>query len=194
MLLILNYKNKASMQIPFGVSRIVIFFVFSLVCRLGLAQATYPVQVFYFDYAADYQTVYTLGSEDGIKESGSFPFTIKDRSGNTFEVNELGEVKPISSSGSDIRLDEATKETPHTELAVLQFEATPNTKYALDAYRDVYAKFMLPGVSDEIRRRLNEIYNPVGISCGLVRGHDLYSINVNFIFFLEKKSFATDFF
>ncbi|MDR1202097.1 MAG: hypothetical protein LBL58_10805, partial [Tannerellaceae bacterium] len=28
------------------ISRTIIFFVFSLVCRLGLAQATYPVQVF----------------------------------------------------------------------------------------------------------------------------------------------------
>jgi hypothetical protein len=37
----------------------------------------------------------------------------------------------------DICLDEATKETSHTELAVLQFGETPDTKYALDAYRDL---------------------------------------------------------
>jgi hypothetical protein len=77
---------------------------------------------------------------------------------------------------SNIRLDEATKETPHPELAVLQFEETANTRYALDPYRDIYAKvteyflaykpttkdmtasakFMLPGVSDEIFVRIAE--------------------------------------
>jgi hypothetical protein len=75
-----------------------------------------------------------------------------------------------------IRLDEATKETPRDDIAKVAFEATPNTKYAIDPYRDVYAKvteflqkykasnkdmaasakFMLPGVSDEIFVRVIE--------------------------------------
>ncbi|MDR3140741.1 MAG: AHH domain-containing protein, partial [Tannerellaceae bacterium] len=89
---------------------------------------------------------------------------------------EAGGVTPISSAGSDVRLDQATREAPHTDLAVLQFEETPNTKYALDPYRDIYAKvteyylsykptskdliasakFMLPGVSDEVFVRITE--------------------------------------
>jgi hypothetical protein len=32
-------------------------------------------------------------------------------------------------------LDEATKETPHPELAVLQFEETENTRYALESFQ-----------------------------------------------------------
>jgi hypothetical protein len=71
-------------------------------------------------------------------------------------------------------LNGAAEETPHPEPAVLQFEETPATKYALDAYRDVYAKvteyylkykasngemtasvkFMTPGVSDGIFVRI----------------------------------------
>jgi hypothetical protein len=68
-----------------------------------------------------------------------------------------------------IHLDEAAKEKQDT-LATVIFQSTPNTKYDVDQYPDVYskvtefyktykqsnsemaasAKFMVPGVSDEI--------------------------------------------
>jgi len=71
---------------------------------------------------------------------------------------------------SDIRLDDATKNKPRPDIAVLAFESTSNTKYALDQYQEVYAKvtefflkykptdedmiasakFMPAGASDEI--------------------------------------------
>jgi hypothetical protein len=87
-----------------------------------------------------------------------------------------------------IRLDEATKETLRADIAVVEFEATANTKYALDQYRDVYAKvteflqkykasnkdmaasakFMLPGVSDEIFVRVIESKEGFDPAKGLV--------------------------
>jgi hypothetical protein len=124
-----------------------------------------------------YRLVFTDGEgNEHIQETDSFSFTVKDGNGNTFEVNETGDIKEISSAASDVRLDRATMETPHPELATLQFEETANTKYALDPYRDIYAgvteyflaykpttkdmiasaKFMLPGVSDEIFVRIAE--------------------------------------
>lgn len=107
-------------------------------------------------------------------EADSMPATIEDKEGNTYEVNEKGEVKPVSKN-SDIKLDNATRDT-QSKLAVLSFKATANTKYALDEYRDVYekvteyndqyktegtaitasAKFMLPGASDEIAVYIKE--------------------------------------
>lgn len=107
-------------------------------------------------------------------EADAMPTTIEDKEGNTYEVNEKGEVKPVSKN-SDIKLDSSTKDT-QSKLAALSFKATANTKYALDEYRDVYekvteykdqykpegtaitasAKFMLPGASDEISVYINE--------------------------------------
>lgn len=107
-------------------------------------------------------------------EADSMPATIEDKEGNTYEVNEKGEVKPVSKV-SDIKLDSSTKDT-QSKLATLSFKATKNTKYALDEYRDVYekvteyndqykaegtaitasAKFMLPGASDEIAVYIKE--------------------------------------
>ncbi|GHV18285.1 hypothetical protein FACS1894169_14770 [Bacteroidia bacterium] len=107
-------------------------------------------------------------------EADTMPATIEDKEGNTYEVNEKGEVKPVSKN-SDIKLDPATKDT-QSKLAALSFKATANTKYALDEYRDVYdkvteykdqykaegtaitasAKFMLPGASDEIAVYIKE--------------------------------------
>jgi hypothetical protein len=118
----------------------------------------------------------TLTDDKGnehIIESEKLPFTLKDGSGNTYEIGENGTAKPVSSA-SGIRLPDEGRETPHPELAVLQFEETPNTRYALDQYRDVYAKvteyflkykptndemiasakFLTPGVSDEIFVRI----------------------------------------
>ncbi|MDR1717338.1 MAG: hypothetical protein LBS20_16005 [Prevotella sp.] len=107
-------------------------------------------------------------------EADSMPATIEDKEGNTYEVNEKGEVKPVSKV-SEIKLDNATRDT-QSKFAVLSFKATANTKYALDEYRDVYdkvteykdqykaegtaitasAKFMLPGASDEIAVYIKE--------------------------------------
>ena len=108
------------------------------------------------------------GKEHKI-ETESIPFTIKDKDGNVFEASETGELKQISSS-SDISLPAETRETPRTDIAVVEFQSTDNTKYAVDNYRDIYAKvteyflaykpetkemiasakLMLPGASDEI--------------------------------------------
>jgi hypothetical protein len=121
-----------------------------------------------------YQLVLTdsEGNEHTL-ETDEIPFTVTDGNGNTFEIGENGTAKPVSSA-SDIRLPAEEKETPHPELAVLQFEETANTKFALDPYRDVYAKvteyflkykptnedmiasakFMTPGASDEIFVRI----------------------------------------
>jgi hypothetical protein len=63
---------------------------------------------------------------------------VKDGSGNTCEISGDGAAKPVSSA-SDIRLSDEDRETLRPELAVLQFEETPNTR-APDRYRDVYAK------------------------------------------------------
>lgn len=107
-------------------------------------------------------------------EADTMPATIENKNGNTYEVSEKGEVKPVSKN-SDIKLDSSTKDT-QSKLASLSFKATPNTKYALDEYRDVYdkvteykdqykpegtaitasAKFMLPGASDEIAVYIKE--------------------------------------
>ncbi|HMM02489.1 MULTISPECIES: hypothetical protein [unclassified Dysgonomonas] len=107
-------------------------------------------------------------------EADTMPATIEDKEGNTYEVNEKGEVKPVSKV-SEIKLDNATRDT-QSKLAALSFKSTKNTKYALDEYRDVYdkvteykdqykaegtaitasAKFMLPGASDEIAVYIKE--------------------------------------
>lgn len=107
-------------------------------------------------------------------EADTMPATIEDKEGNTYEVNEKGEVKAVSKV-SDIKLDNSTKDT-QSKLAALSFRVTGNTKYALDEYRAVYekvteyndqykpegtaitasAKFMLPGVSDEIAVYIKE--------------------------------------
>ncbi|GHV15275.1 hypothetical protein FACS1894169_06150 [Bacteroidia bacterium] len=107
-------------------------------------------------------------------EADAMPATIEDKNGNTYEVSEKGEVKPVSKN-SDIKLDSSTKDT-QSKLASLSFKATPNTKYALDEYRPIYekvteyyvnykvegtqitasAKFMLPGASDEIAVYIKE--------------------------------------
>ena len=75
-----------------------------------------------------------------------------------------------------IVLNDATKNKARTDIATLAFEATPNTKYAVDQYKEVYAKvteyflkyrltdddmiasakFMIPGASDEIFVRITE--------------------------------------
>ncbi|GHT11860.1 hypothetical protein FACS189426_14390 [Bacteroidia bacterium] len=77
---------------------------------------------------------------------------------------------------SNIYLDDSTKNQPNTTLAVLEFTTTAKTKYALDQYREIYAKvpeyfmkykptvsdmiasakFMLPGESDEIFVKIKE--------------------------------------
>lgn len=107
-------------------------------------------------------------------EADAMPATIEDKNGNTYEVSEKGEVKPVSKN-SDIKLDSSTKDT-QSKLSALSFKSTKNTKYALDEYRDVYdkvteykdqykaegtaitasAKFMLPGASDEIAVYIKE--------------------------------------
>lgn len=107
-------------------------------------------------------------------EADSMPATIEDKDGNTYEVNDKGEVKPVSKN-SDVKLDSSTRDT-QSKLASLSFKATQNTKYALDEYRDVYdkvteykdqykaegtaitasAKFMLPGASDEVAVYIKE--------------------------------------
>jgi hypothetical protein len=73
-------------------------------------------------------------------------------------------------TNSNICLDDSTKNKPNPSIAVLEFTTTEKTKYALDSYREIYAKvpeyfmkykptvsdmiasakFMLPGESDEI--------------------------------------------
>ncbi|MFC4673099.1 hypothetical protein [Dysgonomonas termitidis] len=107
-------------------------------------------------------------------EADTMPATIEDKEGNTYEVNEKGEVKPVSKV-SDIKLDSSTKDT-QSKLGTLSFKATKNTKYALDEYNSIYekvteyndqykpegtaitasAKFMLPGASDEIAVYIKE--------------------------------------
>lgn len=107
-------------------------------------------------------------------ESDVMPATIEDKEGNTYEVNEKGEVKPVSKV-SEIKLDNATRDT-QSKLAALSFKSTKNTKHALDEYRDVYdkvteykdqykaegtaitasAKFMWSGASDEIAVYIKE--------------------------------------
>ncbi|MDR1202627.1 MAG: hypothetical protein LBL58_13515, partial [Tannerellaceae bacterium] len=116
------------------------------------------------------------GKEHKI-ESETIPATVEDKNGNTFEVNETGEVKPVSQH-TDISLDNTDKDR-QSDIAVLSFKATANTKYALDEYRDVYekvieykdqykvegtaitasAKFMLPGTSDEVSVYIKENKN-----------------------------------
>lgn len=117
-----------------------------------------------------YQFIITdsKGKEHKI-ESDKMPVTIQDKAGNTYEINEKGEVTTISQS-SDIYLDDETKDNIRTDIAEISFENTENSKYALDIYRDVYkkvtdyyqtykpsnrasaasAKFMVAGQSDEI--------------------------------------------
>ncbi|MDR2474472.1 MAG: hypothetical protein LBD45_01310 [Bacteroidales bacterium] len=102
-------------------------------------------------------------------EANNLPTTIEDASGATYEIDKNGTVKQLSSN-SGIQLDDATKNTPRPDIATLEFQTTSNTQYALDQYKDVYAKvtefflkyklsdeemiasakFMIPGASDEI--------------------------------------------
>jgi len=107
-------------------------------------------------------------------ETDKMPATIQDKDGNIYEVDEKGEIKPLSKN-SNIQLDPAVKDK-QSNIAVLSFRATGNTKYALDEYRDIYkkvteyndqytlegttlassAKFMPPGTSDEIEVYIRE--------------------------------------
>jgi hypothetical protein len=102
-------------------------------------------------------------------ETDEMPATIQDASGNTYSIDDKGNITPISTN-SNIQLDNATKNTPRPDIATLEFQSTTNTKYAVDQYKEVYekvtefflkykptnedmiasAKFIVPGASDEI--------------------------------------------
>jgi len=124
------------------------------------------------------------GNEHRI-ESDTVPVTITDNGGGadgkTYLIDEHGNITPISAN-SNIVLNEATKDKPRPDIATLAFDATTNTKYAVDQYKEVYskvteyflkykpegesmvvsAKFMVPGASDEIFVRIveNKSLNP----------------------------------
>lgn len=117
-------------------------------------------------------TFYLTDSDGNTQkvEADNIPVTIADKTGSTYEVNEKGEVKQISSKSS-ITLDDKTKFVQDTTIVAVHFEKTANTRYELDVYQKVYskvpeyereykigdteairvsAKLMLPNTSDEI--------------------------------------------
>ncbi len=114
----------------------------------------------------------TKGKKHNL-ETPEVPATITDKSGNTYLVNESGDISPLYEQ-SKLKLNPKTQYLLRNDIAVMTFEKTPQTKYALDVYQDVYkketlffeeyktteehsiasAKFMLPGKSDEVFVRL----------------------------------------
>ena len=89
-------------------------------------------------------TVYVVTVEDseGNKHDivvESLPATVSDKNGNTYVVSQDGNITEAISD-SDLTMNPEEKDKPRSDIATVAFEVTPNTRYAFDLYREIYAK------------------------------------------------------
>ena len=120
-----------------------------------------------------------------------FPTTIEDKNGATYNVDKEGNIKQVSSK-SDVKLDDKTKYA-QDKVATIQFESIDGvTKYALDAYNDVYKE-----VAEFEREYIVEEGNPVRASIKFMEANSSDDIFVRLVnseesFDPAKVHFVTD--
>ena len=138
--------------------------------------------------------IITLTDESGGEHEQvveKFPTTIEDKSGATYNVDKEGNIKQVSSK-SDVKLDDKTKYV-QDKVATIQFESIDGvTKYALDAYNDVYKE-----VAEFEREYIVEEGNPVRASIKFMEANSSDDIFVRLVnseesFDPAKVHFVTD--